>query len=373
MTNNDDGDQQDVASREGNRKSRLSLAERTIESIAKVPPSPANGRRRSSFFQQQPRATSSRPTSAFGSRSRAGSQDEVPAIPYPLPTRSVVAGRVAESPATPVITKRSFSASMRPKASSTLAKTSSPIKSSKATAIWSSKTVAGRPTKSVRPALAGLFNPPNTQVEEGNVPKISSLSVKKPTAQSKSPKAAAAANSSSALREQIKAARAAKQSLLKNPAAATQSKSLPKSGFDFLDNDDPFNQRPQDGSNAIKRKVDSARADGRLNISCMGLKEVPEEVLKIYDSEFNTASPISWNEAVDLVRFIAADNEFETIPDNVFPDVDMNAFALDHDIENLQFGGIELLDFHGNLLSNLPVGLRRLERLTSLNLVSAML
>jgi Leucine-rich repeat (LRR) protein len=91
----------------------------------------------------------------------------------------------------------------------------------------------------------------------------------------------------------------------------------------------------------------------------------------MYDYEFNKqTSDIAWNEVVDLVRFIAADNEIESIPNEAFPDTDQNTLGPDDDVKGPQFGGIELLDLHGNILSNVPIGLRRLERLTTLNLVS---
>jgi hypothetical protein len=113
----------------------------------------------------------------------------------------------------------------------------------------------------------------------------------------------------------------------------------------------------------LRHRVDNARTDGRLNIAALALKEIPEEVLKMYDYEFNKdSSSIAWGEAVDLTRFIAADNELEVIPDEIFP--------ADDDDNGMQFGGVELLDLHGNHLSGLPLGVRRLERLTVLNLVS---
>lgn len=120
----------------------------------------------------------------------------------------------------------------------------------------------------------------------------------------------------------------------------------------------------------MRKRVDAARSEGRLNISGLDLKEIPEEVLKMYDYEYNKAqSGIAWGEAMDLSRFVAADNELETIPNECFPDIDVHAFNQD-DETNLVFGGIDHLDLHGNLLFDVPIGLRRLERLTYLNLVS---
>jgi hypothetical protein len=71
-----------------------------------------------------------------------------------------------------------------------------------------------------------------------------------------------------------------------------------------------------------------------------------------------------------LTRFIAADNELETIGDDVFPDMDPRDLAEDDDARGNQFGGLETLDLHGNTLVSIPRGLRRLELLTTLNLVS---
>lgn len=103
----------------------------------------------------------------------------------------------------------------------------------------------------------------------------------------------------------------------------------------------------------------------------MELKQIPEEVLKMYDYDFNKDNDVAWGELVDLTRFIAADNELETIQDEVFPDVGPDGLAQDDDRKGPQFGGIEVLDLHGNLLSDIPAGLRRLQNLTVLNLVRA--
>ena len=66
---------------------------------------------------------------------------------------------------------------------------------------------------------------------------------------------------------------------------------------------------------------------------------------------------------------MAADNELETVSNDVFPDTDTTSFNPDEESKDPQFGGIEVLDLHGNILSAIPTGLRLLERLTSLNLV----
>jgi Leucine-rich repeat (LRR) protein len=116
----------------------------------------------------------------------------------------------------------------------------------------------------------------------------------------------------------------------------------------------------------LRKRIDAARADGRLNIAAMGFKEIPEEVMNMYD--FTGAQDASWAEAVDVTRFVAADNELERIMDDVFPDIDPREAMEDEDGKGNQFGGLETLDLHGNILVALPLGLRRLERLTVLNL-----
>jgi hypothetical protein len=60
------------------------------------------------------------------------------------------------------------------------------------------------------------------------------------------------------------------------------------------------------------------------------------------------------------------------ISDDIVPDVTTEV-AMDNEIKGLQFRGIEMLDLHGNNLQAVPTGLRWLERLTTLNLVSSVI
>jgi Leucine-rich repeat (LRR) protein len=179
-----------------------------------------------------------------------------------------------------------------------------------------------------------------------------------------------AENSSSALREQIAKAREAAK---RNKAGPVRADTPPKdaiipdpdeiAGFDF-GLEDPFNQTSKGGQSVLRKRVDSARTTGRLNIAGMQLNEMPDEVLKMYDP---TDSTVAWGEIVDVTTIIAADNELETLPDSMFPDVSIEDFV-DSDDAGPQFGGMQSLDFHGNLLRELPMGLRRLAELTKLNL-----
>ncbi|KFY25523.1 hypothetical protein V493_04596, partial [Pseudogymnoascus sp. VKM F-4281 (FW-2241)] len=181
--------------------------------------------------------------------------------------------------------------------------------------------------------------------------------------------------SSTALREQIAKAKAAKRAVIAKTTPGAQPEGfaeeapvIPSGTFDF-GLEDPFNQNAQDPSKGLLRKrIDSARTDGRLNIAAMGLKEVPDEVMDMYNLENINGQASSWAESVDLTRFVAADNELETIGDDIFPDMDPRDSADDDDARGNQFGGLETLDLHGNILISIPRGLRRLEMLTTLNL-----
>ena len=136
---------------------------------------------------------------------------------------------------------------------------------------------------------------------------------------------------------------------------------------DPFDVADPFNQQTKDSNKGLLRKrVESGRTSGHLNIAAMSLTELPEEVMTMYD--FDPESSTDWYETVDLVKFIAADNELAELPENAFPDIDPQDMDLDVDEKGNQFGGLEMLDVRGNLLRSLPMGLRRLHRLHSLNL-----
>lgn len=187
---------------------------------------------------------------------------------------------------------------------------------------------------------------------------------------------------SAALREQIANAKAAKRVVAEKTAQGQAAQSsvllvgdapvIPTDDtFDFGLSDDPFNLKRDANSmtKVIKSRVASARTSGRLNIAALSLKEIPSEVLNIYSLESIGKHDGSWAESVDLTRFVAADNELEMIEESVFPDVDPEELAEDEDAQGNIFYGLETLDLHGNMLIVLPLGLRRLTLLTSLNLV----
>lgn len=179
-----------------------------------------------------------------------------------------------------------------------------------------------------------------------------------------------ASKSSNALRESIAKARAARKAAA---TAASKDKAKPEvvnSSIDTWENvdaEDPFNQLPKGSNTAVlKKRVEGARASGTLNIAAMSLTEIPNEVINMY--EFDSENSSNWFENVDLVKFIAADNELTEIADIVFPDIDPVDFDPDSDERGPQFGGLETLDLHGNKLLSLPLGVRRLHQLRILNL-----
>ncbi|KAK4654504.1 hypothetical protein QC762_403240 [Podospora pseudocomata] len=183
---------------------------------------------------------------------------------------------------------------------------------------------------------------------------------------------------SSALREQIAKAKAAKRAAASQQAFSELGSSLPEepplvptdNSFDFGLHHDPFNQHRDDKSQekVLRSRLETARTSGRLNIAAMGLREIPADVLNMYNLELVGQSGGAWAESVDLTRFVAADNELEMIAESVFPDIDPQEFADDEDSQGNIFLGLETLDLHGNMLISLPMGLRRLSLLTSLNL-----
>lgn len=181
----------------------------------------------------------------------------------------------------------------------------------------------------------------------------------------------AVTKTSNALRDQIAKAKAAAKAAAASPPQSTLVRDVPVSdqpavALDFDVNDNPFNLPVDEIDGLLQRRINAARGDGRLNIAGMGLKAIPQEVMSMYELTANA----SWAEAVDLNRFNAADNEIEFIDDTVFPDIDFRDVDDDDDeYKGNQFGGLETLDLRNNTLSLLPIGLRRLELLTTLNMV----
>ncbi|KAL7749096.1 hypothetical protein RI367_005501 [Sorochytrium milnesiophthora] len=105
----------------------------------------------------------------------------------------------------------------------------------------------------------------------------------------------------------------------------------------------------------LQRVLQSARADGRLNLPSRGLDEVPEDVWLLYappsETDYSLNKSSSWWEAVDLVRFNVADNRIS---------------ALDERIG--EFGALEFVDVHNNRLSSLPDSFATLQNVAMVNI-----
>ncbi|KAI9151604.1 Leucine-rich repeat-containing protein 40 [Paramyrothecium foliicola] len=420
--------------------SRPSLSERTMETLAQIPSSPAVRKKSSAFFDQpRPKSrgdsVSSRPGSSYNSDGSTRFSSKTPSRPgssadhrdssfasfrssttFKAPPTSsdgpprrlppIQTGRTPNSQMTPV------RASMPPPARILALDTpsgddmSSPSPKNRSTygnlhARAGSQTVAARPMKKRtsiqglqrKPSLPAFGQPAGTDASrnvssnssqsvksswDGSIPSVSSASTLL-TADSAEPSLLSNRKSSAALREHIAKAKAAKRAAIKQSAASeiktTDQDTLlvpVDDGFDFgVSHDDPFNLRKGESPSkkVLSQRVSAARTTGRLNIAAMGLKEIPLEVLKMYELESIGTYDGSWAESVDLTRFVAADNEFETLDDFVFPDSSPESLQDEEGGGNI-FGGLETLDLHGNLLVSIPIGFRRLSQLTSLNLSS---
>lgn len=165
--------------------------------------------------------------------------------------------------------------------------------------------------------------------------------------------------SSAALRETIAKAKAAHRK-------TAQSGPKPSPGFQATDDEIYCVASNKD---LLRKRIETARLDGRLNIAALDLTEIPSEVVGMYDLDSVGASGGNWYESVDITRLNAADNRIESLGDNIFPDRSVDDLRdADEEATGTLFGGLDTLDLHGNLLGKLPIGLRQLAYLKILNL-----
>ncbi|RDA93151.1 hypothetical protein CP533_3189, partial [Ophiocordyceps camponoti-saundersi (nom. inval.)] len=388
--------------------SRPSLSQRTIDTLSQLPSSPAMTKKPSSFFDQRrppsgtettrPRSSHNSDGSARGSSrpgSRLGSDDcglraPIDGLKGALASSSTPRRRSHFGHTTPrsaVPPRRASAASPLKLPSSAAKKTPGNSPPAKTVA----KTLAARPSapkqnadtlfrKPSLPAMGSIAGKPShprrPAARDSQAPVAGRHEATSPiqfAPQQLGVKAPLrAARSSAALREQIAKAKAATRVAAKHANDAGQSVAS-RGAFDPDANyDDPFNlQKGQDpNSKLLKQRLSAARCSGRLNISALGLKEIPAQVLNMYDLENMGALDGSWAESVDLRKLVAADNEISTLDDALLPDVDPAVLAEEADSPGGIFWGLETLDLHGNLLSSVPLGFRRLLHLTTLNLSS---
>ena len=381
---------------ERTKSTRLSLSDRTIESIQNLPSTPKD-RRRSNFFSpmESPMGPPLRPSSslsrdASGTNSRPTTSDGSMAKPAVRPQSVTKKASMSAKPAsrtslggfgfTPARSATSAFGNARKESGISVPQSPrSPSPTKKAPPVSvpsgirslkappSSKTTATRQRKA-RLALADAFGPAvRDGVGEDGTGEIQQTEATVSPGTSKRAVSNPSNASSAALRQQIAAAKAAARKE-KTKVDSHQGVSLANGNESLVEIDlDPFNQAPKDGKHILCNRINTARMDGKLNIAAMGLKRIADEVLRMYDAAAMEESKVSWAEVVDLSRLNAADNEFEELGDDVFPDTSAEDLEADDETTGNQFGGLEMLDVHGNSLYSLPIGLRRLERLTTLN------
>lgn len=214
---------------------------------------------------------------------------------------------------------------------------------------------ARRPGENVIASTAKMEKPipkTNTQAKR---------TIKRAPTPNESSKKESAIKSSAALRDTIAKAKAARrEEMQKSEIGLTSEESQLTENETYVS--EPFVSL---GANSLKKKLDGAVLSGVLNLSAMSLEALPEEVLEMYD--FREDSAIAWSEAVDLKKLLLADNEIRALSDKAFPDWSEEEMMADAEKSN-QFAGLEVLDVHGNKLTTIPTGFRRLSNLRVLNL-----
>lgn len=172
--------------------------------------------------------------------------------------------------------------------------------------------------------------------------------------------------SSSALRETIAKAKASQRAArsMRSSNATTFGNDTFAQGVDPCARYATLAATTRSDKDSVHKRLDAAVVSGSLKLAAMDLKQIPNEVLKMYDS---TTSGVAWSEMVDITKFNAADNKIEHLGEDMFPDWSLDEVYNDDEKTSL-FARVEMLDFHNNILQTIPVGLRRMERLTSLNL-----
>ncbi|KAJ9652811.1 hypothetical protein H2198_007941 [Neophaeococcomyces mojaviensis] len=417
------------------RRPRLSLSERTIETLASIPSSPSPTRRRSSTVKSSgSMGPPSRPASAM--RNHRADTPSTPSSGYaPSPAKRPF--RPPGKPATlakeqptvntlgPVYTpprahlrdqssrigkplrdnRRSISTAITVNQGEKHMHARKPSSQAGRVKSMYDLRAAASHTLNSKPSLPTLVKNPATPKNESNITRkpsfretspqtsllkarrpgenvlasavkptkapIKPLKYTKPTkpaptpneSRKREPSADALNKSSAALRDTIAKAKAARRAELRSSSTTTDNIGAEWSPDDII----PLESFTSIGSQSLQKKIDGAFTSGVLNLSALGLKSLPQEVLTMYN--FKEDSVIVWSETVDLKKLLIADNELQVLPEAAFPDWSREELLEDPEKSN-QFGGLEVLDLHHNNLIDLPVGIRRLEQLRSLNLSS---
>ena len=399
------------------RKPRPSLSDRTLETLSQIPPSPSPRRRQSGFFATDSpmRASSGAITATHHSRPNSRAGQALSAIPgykrppspnkkFPLtaskvqmtsiPSKRAVSsynphkqeflnGETTDTLAsnssprnilpgsTPMMSTPSHLARKTLNGTKTMVArspgTRSPVKG-----LFSNRSGNDAPSAlSTRPLFSGKkivqsreSDPNKTKLQKASIPKASQPKHMCDD-DGESQGLGKVSASSQSLRETIAKVKAAHRQSTITSTDANVPRAVVNDNLTSISMDvDPFlfDLTESGGVNILRKRINSAKTDGRLNIASLCLKEIPEEVVNMYDYDPNNEDA-AWYENVDLTRFIAADNEISELKEDAFPDV-ANAELSSGGI----FHGLEVMDFRGNQLRTLPPGLSALRKLTTLNL-----
>ncbi|MCJ1281370.1 hypothetical protein MMC26_000689 [Xylographa opegraphella] len=406
------------------RKSRPSLSDRTVETLSQIPPSPSPRRRQSGFFtNESPMLPPARAASTmtYSRPSSRASSSNVSVQPM-SPTKSQRLSKIGAPPSSSTPSRRAVSTYLPRSLIKSGHNASDTIESKRYTganvtspstsiptprtqikrALHGSKTIAARPT-SLRAPIQSLFKqegaeipdpPKDSDIDIGSAisndkfpqgytrPKSSGPLASKPVSRKSTKNSLKEFSeppvgevrkisaSSQSLRETIAKAKATHRGA---ESALLKSASVPRS----VENEQtPIGASEVDAfsldlsehttTNVLRKRIDVAKMEGKLNIAALGLTEIPRQVLHMY--EHNDSGSIPWYETVDLTRFNAADNELTDI--NVaFTPTKLN----ENDDENEDatggvFANLESIDLHGNQITTVPPVFSLLSRLTTLNL-----
>ncbi|CAJ0871067.1 17685_t:CDS:2 [Entrophospora sp. SA101] len=127
------------------------------------------------------------------------------------------------------------------------------------------------------------------------------------------------------------------------------------------------------GPKSLGVVVKQAKSSGRLNISHCSLKEIPEEVWKMYEVDpksitldFSSSSSDVWYETVNLLKLIVADNQLEKIDKRII-EFDALVFL---DVKLSELKSLATLNLSTNKFTELPNCIYELSSLVELMISS---
>ncbi|KIV86829.1 hypothetical protein PV11_02414 [Exophiala sideris] len=406
------------------RRPQPSLSERTSETLSRLSPSPSRSRRRSSVFsndgampppsRSRSRLRDSRPATPAPSRPESPTKvpfrppgrcspirDVVaaPSIMLPdetyTPPKALVKGhrsRIAKPLRDP---KRSTSSlETRPPEQIGWAPGSDTASTQKQKPVYRSRTMTSQ-SAALKSSLPTIFRDPYPTIRIDSVVTVEPHSAGAKSRSKPADKTAAATprpsskrskslskveqnqnnipmievqrttppKSSAGLRETIARAKAAQRKAVELTVTPTKQ-SLNGHADQIANGLDDTPSEDTDNAHVLRTRLQKAATTGKLDIVGLGLKRIPTELMNIYKADNNTTK---WYDVVDLTKINAADNEIDEIDEQFFPDFSESDLENDDEKGN-QFGGIETLDLRRNMIQRLPMGLRRLTRLQSLEL-----